>query len=248
VGRVTAESTTESTLRDEGVEELVLVPPQAGSALALATLKLGSAAATAVGLEHDETMLFVAGGSGQLAVDREHHALARGTAALVPAGGTAQLTAGPEGLVCLSLRVGGEVDHHAPLGPPKAVVQLDDVPAGQATGSRSFQVLYGPHNGCETATLFMGYIPPGRAPWHYHLYDEIVWVFRGNGALHLGETVEDLAAGSAFRLTPREVHIVENRQEHAELAVLGLFTPAGSPSAAYLPPGTAGAYAFAGTD
>jgi quercetin dioxygenase-like cupin family protein len=221
VGRVTAESTTESTLRDEGVEELVLVPPQAGSALALATLKLGSAAATAVGLEHDETMLFVAGGSGQLAVDREHHALARGTAALVPAGGAAQLTAGPEGLVCLSLRVGGDVDHHAPLGP---------------------------HNGCTRATLFMGYIPPGRAPWHYHLYDEIVWVFRGNGALHLGETAEDLAAGSAFRLTPREVHIVENRQEHAELAVLGLFTPAGSPSAAYLPPGTAGAYAFAGTD
>ena len=52
MGRVTAESTSESTLRDEGVEEFVLVPPQTGSALALATLKLGSAAATAVGPEH----------------------------------------------------------------------------------------------------------------------------------------------------------------------------------------------------
>lgn len=45
----------------------------------------------------------------------------------------------------------------------------------------------------------------------------------------------ELALGSAFRLAPREVHIVENRSPDQELAVLGIFTPAGSPSAAYLP-------------
>lgn len=32
-----------------------------------------------------------------------------------------------------------------------------------------------------------------------------------------------------------EVHIVENLSADTELAVLGIFTPAGSPAAAYLP-------------
>ena len=47
---------------------------------------------------------------------------------------------------------------------------------------------------------------------------------------------EELRAGSAFRLRPREVHIVENPSADRELALLGIFTPAGSPSAAYLAP------------
>jgi hypothetical protein len=42
------------------------------------------------------------------------------------------------------------------------------------------------------------------------------------------------------------VHIVENTQETAELAVLGIFTPAGSPSAAYLTADVAETYAIAG--
>jgi hypothetical protein len=52
--------------------------------------------------------------------------------------------------------------------------------------------------------------------------------------------------GVAFRLRPREVHIVENTQAEAELAVLGVFTPAGSPSAAYLEPDVAGSYVVSG--
>jgi len=248
MNRVTSHATVSASPRDEGVDELELVPTRADSELALHTLSLGSAAATSVGARDADTLLFAAGGSGQLLRDGSHHALARGTAAHVPAGGRAELHSGPEGLTCLAMTVGADVDLHAPLGTTEPVVQLHEVEPGQATGSRSFQVLYGPHNGSTRATLFVGYIPPGRAPWHYHLYDEIVWVFRGSGALHLGDVVEELAEGSAFRLAPREVHIVENRQEHAELAVLGLFTPAGSPSAAYLPPDVAGTYAFAGTD
>ncbi|MDH4177302.1 MAG: cupin domain-containing protein [Thermoleophilia bacterium] len=246
--RVTTDATTAATQRGEGVEDVALVPEQDGSELTLHTLRLGSAAVATVGADEADTLLFAVEGSGTLSLDNEHHALARGTAAHVPAGGRAELHSGPEGLTCLAMTVGADVDLHAPLGTTEPVVQLHEVEPGKATGSRSFQVLYGPHNGSTRATLFVGYIPPGRAPWHYHLYDEIVWVFRGSGALHLGDVVEELAEGSAFRLAPREVHIVENRQEHAELAVLGLFTPAGSPSAAYLPPDVAGTYAFAGTD
>jgi hypothetical protein len=41
------------------------------------------------------------------------------------------------------------------------------------------------------------------------------------------------------------VHIVENTRADGELAVLGIFTPAGSPSAAYLEPGVAATYSIA---
>ena len=58
--------------------------------------------------------------------------------------------------------------------------------------------------------------------------------------------MQDLAAGAAFRLRPRQVHIVENASPDRELTILGVFTPAGSPSAAYLSPEVAAAYAFAG--
>ena len=131
------------------------------------------------------------------------------------------------------------------MGRRALTVSLDDATAQQATGARSFQVLFDASNGSTRATLFAGFVPPGKAPWHYHLYDEIVWVPEGPGRLHIGESVEELEPGSAFRLRPREVHIVENTTER-ELTIIGLFTPAGSPSAAYLTPEVAAEYRFSG--
>jgi quercetin dioxygenase-like cupin family protein len=106
-------------------------------------------------------------------------------------------------------------------------------------------VLFGAHNGSTRATMFVGYIPPGAAPWHYHLYEEIVWVWRGAGRYHVAAGAEEFADGSAFHLAPREVHIVENSSADRELAVVGIFAPAGSPSAAYLMPDVAASYAMA---
>ena len=130
------------------------------------------------------------------------------------------------------------------MGRPAKVVAIEHVEPGKATGSRSFQVLFGPANGSTRATMFVGYIPPGRAPWHYHLYDEIVWVWKGPGRYHLDGGVEELPNGAGFRVHPREVHIVENLSEDREMAVLGIFTPAGSPSAAYLMPDVAESYSM----
>jgi quercetin dioxygenase-like cupin family protein len=180
--------------------------------------------------------MMVAHGSGALSLDGRSHPLTEGCAALVPAGESATVASGPAELRLVHATVGPYVDRHAPIGAREVVVQAERVPEGSATGKRSFQVLFGPHNGCVRATLFMGHIPPGRAPWHYHLYDEIVWVPEGPGRLHLEGGVEELVPGAAFRLHPREVHIVENAGT-TEMTVVGLFTPAGSPSAAYLPAG-----------
>jgi hypothetical protein len=52
--------------------------------------------------------------------------------------------------------------------------------------------------------------------------------------LHRLDAEEPLEAGSAFRLRPREVHTVENAGSGNEMTIIGIFTPAGSPSAAYL--------------
>lgn len=223
-----------------GVERLALVVPEHGSELALDALRLEPGATLRLADPLHDTLLFVHAGSGTL----DDASLVGTASGFVAAGSESTLTAGPDGLRCVRATVGAATDLHAPMGASAPVVPLDQVEPGQATGARSFQVLHGPANGSTRATAFVGYIPPGRAPWHYHLYDEIVWVYRGEGRLHLGERVEALEPGVAFRLHPREVHIVENTAPQVELAVLGVFTPAGSPSAAYLTADVAETYAI----
>jgi quercetin dioxygenase-like cupin family protein len=241
VPRVTRSADVEATVTD-GVERHALVVPERGSELALDALGLLPGASVDLTDPLHDTLLFAHAGSGTL----DDAQLTGPAAGLLPAGRPGSLSAGPDGLACVRATLGAATDLHAPMGPLEPVVALEHVEPGRATGARSFQVLHGPHNGSTRATMFVGYIPPGRAPWHYHLYDEIVWVLRGGGRLHVGEAMEPLTLGSAFRLHPREVHIVENTDPVAELAVLGIFTPAGSPSAAYLEPDVAGAYAFSG--
>ena len=227
---------------EHGVDRRRLVPPEEGSTLALETIRLGPGASIQVADDLDDTMCFLA--SGTCALDT--HTLDGPGAGLVAAGRRCSLVAGGDGATVLRVTLGSATDLHAPMGPVEPVIALDHVEPGKATGARSFQVLYGPHNGSTRATIFVGYIPPGAAPWHYHLYDEIVWVLRGRGRLHLGETIEPLEPGAAFRLRPREVHIVENTDPDVELAVVGIFTPAGSPSAAYLTADVAAEYRIAG--
>ena len=216
------------------------IPPQRGSELALETLQLGAGETREVGDPGHDVLLFAFAGGGQL----DGRALESGSAGLLLEGEEAELAAGSHGISLVRVTLGADTDLHAPMGARGHVVAIDAVEPGKATGSRSFQILFGPHNGSRRATMFVGYVPPGKAPWHYHLYDEIVWIWRGPGRYHLGDDVEPLEDGSAFRITPREVHIVENTHPERELAVLGIFTPAGSPSAAYLTPDIAATYGF----
>ena len=221
-------------------ERRALIPSERGSELALHAMRVPPGAATKMSDDLRDTLLFAHEGACSVG----NHELGGPGSFLVPAGERRTLVAGPDGasLVCATLGAG--TDLHAPMGATEPVVALDHVEPGQATGARSFQVLHGPHNGSTRATMFVGYIPPGKAPWHYHLYDEIVWVLRGEGRLHIGDTVEPLDQGAAFRLRPREVHIVENTDPTVEMAVVGIFTPAGSPSAAYLTADVAASYAI----
>ena len=215
-----------------------------GSALALRTLTLDAdETATLAEQEHD-VLLYVTRGSGLLAVGDDSASVGARSAGLVLAGEEAALSATSE-LEALVATIGPTTDLHAAMGARELTVSLDDADAQQATSARSFQILFGPHNGSTRATMFAGFIPPGKSPWHYHLYDEIVWIPDGPGRLHLAEGESALDADAAFRLRPRQVHIVENTGP-AEMTIIGIFTPAGSPSAAYLTADVAAEYRIAG--
>jgi quercetin dioxygenase-like cupin family protein len=223
-----------STLTPFAVVTNQLVPPIADSALALVVHELEPDEVTAIADDGSDSLLFVVRGRGSLALGDAVYALEPGGAALVLETEEAGIAAGEEGVTVLHATVASQADRHAPLG-QRDVVVLPSSETEAATGARSFRVLFGPRNGSTRATLFTGYVPPGKAPWHYHLYDEIVWVPEGPGRLHLEGSETPLEAGAAFRLRPRQVHIVENASVERDLTVVGVFTPAGSPSAAYLP-------------
>ena len=124
-------------------------------------------------------------------------------------------------------------DEHAALGERVANVRLDLGRSASATGRRSFQILLGPENGCCRATMFVGVVPAGAAPWHFHQYDEIVYLLDGEATYRQAGGSQSMTPDSAVRIPPRTVHINENVTD-ADMRVLGVFTPAGSPAAAYL--------------
>jgi mannose-6-phosphate isomerase-like protein (cupin superfamily) len=109
------------------------------------------------------------------------------------------------------------------------LAELRDCPV-EVTGDRRFRVLFGPGNGCEAATQFVGEIPPGRAPEHSHAYDEVVLILAGEGVLHSGPEEHPLGPGSCVHLPPGQPHCLENTGL-ATLRVLGVFHPGGSPAA-----------------
>ena len=211
----------------------MLVPPLEDSPLSLEDVRLGAGEALAIADDEHDSLLYVYEGGALLNLSEGSHRLEARTAALVLAGEAAAVTGDDVGVSFVYGRVSSTADRHAPLGLREVVARRDRAAADSATGARSFEILFGPGNGSTRATLFMGLVPPGKAPWHFHLYDEIVWIPEGPGRLHLDEGIDELKRGSAFRLRPRQVHIVENTGS-STLELVGLFTPAGSPSAAYL--------------
>lgn len=116
-----------------------------------------------------------------------------------------------------------------PARPP--VVRLAERKA-VPTADRWYRVLVDTEVGSARVTQFVGSIPPGRAPDHFHTYEEVLFILRGTGRMWAGETSTEIGAGSCVYLPKRQVHCVENRGRD-ELRLLGLFYPAGSPGARY---------------
>ena len=194
----------------------------------------GSAACTAGDCDQ---VLFVLGGSGVLQLAGVTHALEAESGATIRPG--EQYTLENPGAVPLTVH-----SVTLPLPPSdgetsqrQVVTRLADQEARAATGARQFRIVTDPAIGCPSATQFIGYIPPGRAPDHFHTYDEVIYVLDGQGLLHIGALHEPIGRGSCIHLTPRLVHSLENTGD-STMQVLGIFRPAGSPAEAYYPDGT----------
>jgi quercetin dioxygenase-like cupin family protein len=180
--------------------------------------------------ERDE-VLYVLGGSGVATVGAETHPLQTGTGVFVSRG-TPWSVSSAVGLLLLSVLV------EEPLTATASHAIVETGERGPATAGREFTLLAQPENGCASVTQFVGYIPPGRAPDHFHRYDEVVYVLAGEGAFHVDGESAALRPGSAIHLPARLIHCLENHGP-GEMRVLGVFRPAGSPAEAYYPDGSA---------
>jgi mannose-6-phosphate isomerase-like protein (cupin superfamily) len=106
------------------------------------------------------------------------------------------------------------------------VVRLADQRA-MPTADRWYRVLID-----SEVTQFVGSIPAGRAPDHFHEYEEVLFILRGEGQMWAGNTSTPIGYGSCIYLPRRQVHCVENTGT-GELRLLGVFYPAGSPAVRY---------------
>jgi uncharacterized cupin superfamily protein len=180
-------------------------------------------------LESADEVLYVLAGEGELEVGGERYRLRPGTAAFL-ASGTSWSAGGVRVLSVL-------VHHPPPASAPFGVRDLAEEGKGSATGGRQFVLGARPELGCASATQFIGLVPPGRAPDHFHTYDEVIYILEGEGELHIGGETAPLRPGSCVHLPARLVHCLANTGG-TELRLLGVFRPAGSPAEAYYPDGT----------
>ena len=179
-----------------------------------------------------DEVLYVLAGTGTLTLSGADHPLAPGTAAFVAAGERWSIGPGAElSIVSVLVHEPERATH------PSAVVDLAASERQSATAGRQFVLGAGPQNGCASVTQFIVLIPPGRAPDHFHTYDEVIYVLEGEGVLEIGGEQAPLRAGSCVHLPARLVHCLANTGA-TELRVLGVFRPAGSPAEAYYPDGT----------
>jgi mannose-6-phosphate isomerase-like protein (cupin superfamily) len=178
-----------------------------------------------------EEVLYVLAGDGRIG----EHAVAPETAVFVAPGERYAIeSGGPDALELVSVRLTDPPRGEG--GPRSTVLRLDEQDTGRATADREFRMLAGPASGCRSATQFVGYIPPGRAPDHFHRYEEVLYVLTGDGVLHLPTGDTPVGPGSCIHLPRRTVHSLENAGT-GPLQVLGVFRPAGSPAEAYYPDG-----------
>jgi mannose-6-phosphate isomerase-like protein (cupin superfamily) len=184
----------------------------------------------------DET-LYVLDGEGSAAIGEAEVELRPGVGVFVRQGASWSVDARAP-LELLSVLV-----HHpepAPAG-DHAVADLIGESRLDATAARQFALGITAERGCPSVTQFIGFVPPGRAPDHFHRYDEVLYVLEGEGTLHIDGEEAPLRRGVCVHLPARLVHCLANTGD-SEMLLLGVFRPSGSPAEAYYPDGTPAVY------
>lgn len=205
--------------------------------ISLRLLELGAGATPEVEIPACDDVWYVLEGEGTLLLNGRSHEIARATGVyFAPRSRFSLHNHGPGALVILSSRCpdpeGGAAT--AAPGSPQAsggIVRLTDREA-LPTGDRWYRVLVDDTVGSRQVTQFVGSIPPGRAPDHYHHYEEVLCILEGTGTMWAGRSQAPIGPGSCIYLPKGQMHCVENTGR-GPLRLLGVFYPAGSPAVRY---------------
>jgi len=207
-------------------------------AISLRVLEFGPGTSPVLRNDACDEVFYVLEGSCSVVIDDVSYALGPETGVYLRPGQTLRVENRGENVVQF-------VSSQCPEENADAVAQLDqpvksDLPPivklsdrrALPTADRWYRVLVDDEIGSEQVTQFVGSIPPGRAPDHFHEYEEVLFILRGEGRMWAGETNTPIGPGSCIYLPRRQVHCVENTGP-GELRLLGVFYPAGSPAVRY---------------
>jgi mannose-6-phosphate isomerase-like protein (cupin superfamily) len=215
------------------------------SAISLRTMEFAPGLSPGLRNQECDQVMYVLQGAATVLIDGWPYAVEPETGIYLRPGAILMVdNSGPEPLVLVSSQcpeplttsetLSEFTPPHSPEGSPPGrppIVRLADRKA-VPTADRWYRVLVDDEVGSTQVTQFVGSIPKGRAPDHFHNYEEALVILRGVGNMWAGETHTPIASGSCIYLPKTQVHCVENTG-HDELRLLGVFYPAGSPSVRY---------------
>jgi mannose-6-phosphate isomerase-like protein (cupin superfamily) len=198
-------------------------------AISLRVLELPAGERATLRNETSDEVLYVLSGSGST----NDFALTPDTGLYLPPSTSLEVAA-TEGLTLVSSQCpddGATLDGYEPGRGSLFMVAMDERPV-QRTGDRWYREVINDDAGSTQVTQFVGGIPPGRAPDHFHLYEEVIVILDGAGEMWAGTSHTPIETGSCIFLPHGQVHCVENRGV-GEMRLLGVFYPAGSPAVRY---------------
>lgn len=188
-----------------------------------------------------EQVHYVVSGSGRCRIGSYDYPLQAGAGVFVPAGLAFGVeNPGPERLVTVSVCCPEEASPQVFDGAwdePKAGIaptcmvherEREAIPVAD----RKFKLLVDTEFGCRQVTQFLGFIPPSRAPFHFHTYEEVIYILEGSGIVHAGGGSTPFGPGTSIFLPIGAQHCLENPGEEW-VRLVGVFYPAGSPAVAY---------------
>lgn len=198
-------------------------------AISLRVLEFGPGTSPVLSDHESDEVFYVLDGNCTVVVGEDEYEVGPETGVYLRPGQTLRVkNNGADAVRFISSQCPAEPVRTSELPP---IVKLADRRA-LPTADRWYRVLVDDEIGSEQVTQFVGSIPPGRAPDHFHEYEEVLFILRGEGRMWAGETNTPIGPGSCIYLPRKQVHCVENTGS-GELRLLGVFYPAGSPAVRY---------------
>jgi mannose-6-phosphate isomerase-like protein (cupin superfamily) len=188
-----------------------------------------------------EEVLYVIRGKGQCNIDGHLYEISSGVGVYIPPASIYQIDNTGEselevvGVSCPRTSI-AEAGLALPVAEPSATRPFrtvrEELQESIPAGDRTFRLLVSKEIGCKLITQFVGTIPPGRAPMHYHTYEEAIYIIEGEGIVRTEDGLAPFSPGTSVYLPRGVSHCLENTGRRS-VRLLGVFHPSGSPGTAY---------------